>query len=49
MPHITVHLLQGKTVEQKRVLAKDITKVVTKDLGLPSEDMVDIHFVDVPT
>lgn len=37
MPLITVKTLSGKTVEQKRVLAKDITEAVVKNIGCPLE------------
>ena len=37
MPWITVRTLEGKTVEQKRGLVKDITAAVVKNLGAPSE------------
>lgn len=37
MPHITMELLEGRTVEQKRKLVEGITKVVVDTLNVPPE------------
>ena len=37
MPFITVKALEGRTVEQKRGLVKDITEAVVKNFGAPAE------------
>lgn len=37
MPLITVKSLEGRTVEQKRGLVKDITDAVVKNFGAPPE------------
>lgn len=43
MPSITVKALEGRTLEEKRGLVKDITEAVVKNLGVPPEVvMVDI-------
>ena len=45
MPFITVKILEGKTVEQKRVLVKDITEMIVKNIGVPPE-VVNIDIVE---
>ncbi len=45
MPLITVKVLEGKTVEQKRALVKDITDAVVKDFEV-SPRSVTIDIVD---
>lgn len=43
MPLITVKAIEGRTVEQKRGLAKDITEAVVKNFGVkPESVMIDI-------
>jgi 4-oxalocrotonate tautomerase len=37
MPIVTVDALEGRTVEQKRGLVKDITEAVTKNFGVEPE------------
>ncbi|MEE8419216.1 MAG: 2-hydroxymuconate tautomerase [Dehalococcoidales bacterium] len=37
MPYITVKSLEGRTVEQKRGLVKDITEAVVKNFNAPAE------------
>ena len=37
MPEIVVYLLEGRTIEQKRGLVKDITDAVVKNTGAPVE------------
>ena len=45
MPFITVKILEGKTVEQKRVLVKDITEMIVKNIGVPPE-VVNIDIIE---
>lgn len=45
MPLITVKILKGKTVEQKRVLVKDITEMIVKNIGVTPE-VVNIDIVE---
>ena len=45
MPSITVKILEGKTVEQKRVLVKDITEMIVKNIGVPPE-VVSIDIIE---
>jgi len=43
MPLITVKAIEGRTIEQKRGLAKDITEAVVKNFGAkPESVMIDI-------
>jgi len=47
MPFIQVHLLEGRTDEQREKLAKAITDAVVEILGV-SKDVVWITFHDIP-
>lgn len=47
MPLITVELWEGRSVEEKKNLAQDITDVVTDNIKCP-ESAVTIIFRDVP-
>ena len=43
MPLVTVKAKQGRTIEQKRALVKDITEAVVKNFNVPPEAvMIDI-------
>jgi 4-oxalocrotonate tautomerase len=46
MPTIRVELFAGRTIEQKRALAKALTEATVKTLG-GSPDGVDVIFSDV--
>lgn len=46
MPLITVKVLEGKTVEQKRGLVKDVTEAVVKHFEVPAS-AVTIDIVDL--
>jgi 4-oxalocrotonate tautomerase len=39
MPEIIVYLLEGRTLEDKRALVKDLTAAVVKNLGAPVESV----------
>jgi 4-oxalocrotonate tautomerase len=39
MPEIIVYLLEGRTLEQKRGLIKDLTAAVVKNTGSPVESV----------
>ena len=43
MPHVTINMLKGRTLEQKRQMAKDITAAIVKTVGCP-ESAVQIQF-----
>ncbi|MFC1948264.1 2-hydroxymuconate tautomerase [Chloroflexota bacterium] len=46
MPLVTVKVVEGKTIEQKRALVKDITEAVVKDFEVPAT-AVTIDIVDL--
>jgi 4-oxalocrotonate tautomerase len=46
MPTIRIELMQGRTVEQKRALAKAITEATVEVLG-GSAQSVDVLFFDI--
>ena len=39
MPEIVVYLLEGRDVEQKRALVKDLTAAIVKNIGAPAESV----------
>jgi 4-oxalocrotonate tautomerase len=39
MPEVVVYLLEGRTLENKRGLVKDITAAVVKNIGAPAESV----------
>jgi 4-oxalocrotonate tautomerase len=39
MPEVVVYLLQGRTVEDKRGLVKDVTAALVKNLSVPQESV----------
>ena len=47
MPLVVVKMLEGRSTEQKRRLAREITDVVVKVTGA-SEDQVDVVIEDYP-
>ncbi len=47
VPLIVVKMLEGRSVEQKRRLVREITDVVVKFTGAP-EDQVDVIIEDYP-
>lgn len=47
MPLVIVKMLEGRSVEQKRRLVREITDVVVKYTGAP-EDQVDVLIQDYP-
>jgi 4-oxalocrotonate tautomerase len=47
MPIVQVNLLEGRSVEQKRKAAADITKVICEDFDVKPEQ-VRIQFIDMP-
>jgi len=47
MPIVTVRAIEGRTVEQKRKLAKDITDAVVKNFKVEA-DRVSVNFFDMP-
>jgi 4-oxalocrotonate tautomerase len=47
MPSIRVEMFEGRTPDQKRVLAKELTDATVRALGVPA-DSVDIMMFDIP-
>jgi len=47
MPLVVVKMLEGRSTEQKRLLAREITDVVMRVTGA-SEDQVDVIIEDYP-
>ncbi|MCL5735466.1 MAG: 2-hydroxymuconate tautomerase family protein [Actinobacteria bacterium] len=47
MPVVIVKMLEGRTTDQKRQLAREITDVITRVTGAP-EDQVDVVIEDHP-
>jgi 4-oxalocrotonate tautomerase len=47
MPEVIVYALAGRSVEQKRGLAKDITEAVVKNFGAAA-DAVTVQIVECP-
>ncbi|MGZ5835300.1 MAG: tautomerase family protein [Xanthobacteraceae bacterium] len=40
MPEVVVYAIEGRSVEQKRGLVRDITQAVVKNFGVPSDAVV---------
>jgi 4-oxalocrotonate tautomerase len=47
MPEVIVYAMEGRTLEQKRGLVKDITDAVVKNFGAPI-DQVTVQLVECP-
>jgi 4-oxalocrotonate tautomerase len=37
MPLVTVKIIEGRTVEQKRGMAKDVTEAIARNIGCPPQ------------
>lgn len=46
MPLVTIKILEGRTIEQKRGIAKDVTEAIVKNVGCP-DSAVQIEMVDL--
>ena len=46
MPLVTIKIFEGRTVEQKRGMAKDVTDAIVKNVGCPPS-AVNIEIVDL--
>jgi 4-oxalocrotonate tautomerase len=46
MPMVTIKIIEGRTVEQKRAMAKDVTEAIVKNIGCPAS-AVHIDIVDL--
>jgi len=47
MPYVQVHMIEGRTNEQREKIAKTFTETLVEILGV-SRDVVWIEFVDMP-
>jgi 4-oxalocrotonate tautomerase len=47
MPEVVVYLLEGRSIEAKRELVKDLTAAVVKNVGAPPET-VTVSLVETP-
>ena len=48
MPTVTIKLVEGKTVDQKRGMVKDVTDAIVKNIGCdPSVVRIDIQDVKI--
>lgn len=39
MPIVQIELLEGRTVEQKRILAEKVTQAIVESIGAPPENV----------
>lgn len=46
MPLVTIKILEGRTLEQKRAMVRDITDAIAKNIGCPPQ-AVTIDIVDL--
>jgi 4-oxalocrotonate tautomerase len=46
MPLVTIKIIEGRTIEQKRGLVKDVTEAIVKNIGCPAT-AVHIDIVDL--
>lgn len=46
MPLVTIKLIEGRSIEQKRGMAKDVTEAIVKNVGCPPT-AVQIEIVDL--
>jgi 4-oxalocrotonate tautomerase len=46
MPLVTIKVIEGRTMEQKRGMAKDVTKAIAKNIGCP-ESAIYIDIVEM--
>ncbi|AEU41205.1 4-oxalocrotonate tautomerase, Xylose transport system permease protein xylH [Lactococcus cremoris subsp. cremoris A76] len=47
MPYVHVELFEGRTVEQKAAIAKEITETISKHAGAPTSG-IHVIFYDLP-
>jgi len=46
MPVVTIKIIEGRTVEQKRGMVKDVTEAIVKNIGCPPS-AVHINIMDL--
>jgi 4-oxalocrotonate tautomerase len=47
LPEILVHIVEGRSVESKKALMRDITEAVVKNFNVPAERVV-VQIVESP-
>ena len=40
MPLVTIKVIEGRTMEQKRGMVKDVTAAIVKNIGCPSSAVI---------
>ena len=48
MPLVSIKIIEGRTVEQKRGMARDVTEAIVKNIGCPAS-AVQIDIIDLKT
>jgi 4-oxalocrotonate tautomerase len=48
MPLVTIKIIEGRTLEQKRGMVKDVTAAIAKNLGCPTT-AVNIDIMEMKT
>ncbi len=48
MPLVTIKIIEGRTLEQKRGMVKDVTAAVAKNIGCPTS-AVNVDIVEMKT
>jgi 4-oxalocrotonate tautomerase len=46
MPLVTIKIIEGRTVEQKRGMVKDVTEAIARNIGCPAS-AIHIDIVDL--
>lgn len=46
MPLVTIKIIEGRTVEQKRGMVKDVTEAIVKNIGCPAS-AVHLDIIDM--
>ena len=46
MPLVTIKIIEGRSIEQKRAMVKDVTEAIVKNIGCPPA-AVHIDIVDL--
>jgi 4-oxalocrotonate tautomerase len=47
MPEVYIYMADGRTVDQKRAVAREVTDSIAKNLNVPA-DAVIVQFVEAP-
>jgi len=47
LPEVYIYMVEGRTVDQKRAVAREMTDVLIRNLNVPPEAVV-VQFVEAP-